>query len=83
MEHLENKTHILVVDDDERIRKLLSRFLRDKGYIVSTAEHARHALTTLRDFIYDLLILDVMMPGDDGLRWVKISARNLTCLLFT
>ena len=66
MEHLENKTHILVVDDDERIRKLLSRFLRDKGYIVSTAEHARHALTTLRDFIYDLLILDVMMPGDDG-----------------
>ena len=66
MELNENKTHILIIDDDERIRKLLSRYLTENGYLVSTAEDARHASQILKDFIYDLLIVDVMMPGETG-----------------
>lgn len=66
MELNENKTHILIIDDDERIRKLLSRYLTENGYLVSTAEDARYASQILKDFIYDLLIVDVMMPGETG-----------------
>lgn len=66
MELNENKTHILVIDDDERIRTLLSRYLKEHDYLVSTAEDTKQASTILKDFIYDLLIVDVMMPGETG-----------------
>ena len=59
--------HLLVVDDDDRIRKLLKTYLTKQGFRVSTAgnaEEARHLMETLA---YDLLILDVMMPGESGL----------------
>jgi two-component system, OmpR family, phosphate regulon response regulator OmpR len=59
--------HILVVDDDKRIRALLSRFLMDKGYRVTTAQHVVEATTCLKNFAFDLIILDVMMPGESGL----------------
>ena len=59
--------HILVVDDDQRIRDLLGRFLRDNGYRVTTAEDAENARSSMRNLAFDLIILDVMMPGEDGL----------------
>lgn len=59
--------HILVVDDDKRIRDLIERFLSENGYRVSTAEDAAMARAGLRGFSFDLLILDIMMPGESGL----------------
>jgi two-component system, OmpR family, phosphate regulon response regulator OmpR len=64
---LDDAPHILVVDDDQRIRDLLGRFLRDKGYRVTTAEHAESARSSMRNLAFDLIILDIMMPGEDGL----------------
>jgi two-component system phosphate regulon response regulator OmpR len=58
--------HLLVVDDDRRIRALLLRFLLAEGYRVSTAETAREARAKLEGLKFDLLILDVMMPGENG-----------------
>src|SRR5947207_11246025 len=58
--------HLLVVDDDRRIRVLLSRFLLAEGYRVTTAETAADARAKLEGLRFDLLILDVMMPGETG-----------------
>lgn len=58
--------HILIVDDDKRIRTLLSRYLIREGYLVSAASNAREASERLRDFLFDLIVLDVMMPGESG-----------------
>ena len=58
--------HILIVDDDDRIRSLLKDYLTDNNYIVSTAEDAREAKNKLEYFKFDVIILDVMMPGQDG-----------------
>jgi two-component system phosphate regulon response regulator OmpR len=58
--------HLLVVDDDRRIRALLSRFLVGEGYRVTTADTAREARGKLEGLNFDLLILDVMMPGENG-----------------
>ena len=58
--------HLLVVDDDRRIRDLLSRFLQGEGYRVTTAETAAEARAKLDGLCFDLLILDVMMPGESG-----------------
>jgi two-component system phosphate regulon response regulator OmpR len=63
--------HLLVVDDDRRIRDLLSRFLRSEGYRVTTAEDAVDARAKLGGLSFDLLILDVMMPGESGLDLAK------------
>jgi two-component system phosphate regulon response regulator OmpR len=65
--------HLLVVDDDRRIRDLLSRFLFGEGYRVTTAETAAEARAQLEGLRFDLLILDVMMPGETGFEF----ARNL------
>ena len=59
--------HILVVDDDKRIRDLLARFLQENGYRVSTAEDAAAARASMRGLAFDLMILDIMMPGETGL----------------
>jgi two-component system, OmpR family, phosphate regulon response regulator OmpR len=58
--------HLLVVDDDRRIRDLLSRFLFSEGYRVTTAETAADARAKLQGLRFDLLILDIMMPGETG-----------------
>ena len=58
--------HLLVVDDDKRIRSLLSRFLSGEGYRISTAQTAAEARAKLAGLSFDLLILDVMMPGETG-----------------
>lgn len=62
----DNASHILVVDDDQRIRDLLARYLADNGYRVSTAGDAQAARASLRGLSFDLIILDVMMPGESG-----------------
>jgi two-component system phosphate regulon response regulator OmpR len=59
--------HILLVDDDSRLRGLLSRYLGEQGFRVTTAENAADARDKLRALDFDLLVLDVMMPGETGL----------------
>lgn len=63
--------HILVVDDDSRIRDLLARYLRDHGFRVSTAVDAASARATMRGLSFDLLILDVMMPQESGIDFAR------------
>jgi len=63
--------HILVVDDDRRIRDLLSRYLQREGYRVTTARSAAEARARLDGLAFDLLILDVMMPGETGFDLAK------------
>ncbi|MCA4921734.1 MAG: response regulator [Methylobacterium sp.] len=63
--------HILVVDDDDRIRTLLSRFLAEHGYRVSTADNAGEARARLAGLVFDLIVLDVMMPGENGLDFAR------------
>jgi two-component system phosphate regulon response regulator OmpR len=63
--------HLLVVDDDRRIRDLLSRFLFAEGYRVTTADNASDARAKLESLSFDLLILDVMMPGETGFQLAK------------
>ncbi len=63
----ESGAHILVVDDDRRLRDLLRRFLSDNGFMVDTAADAAEARRKLESFAFDLLIVDVMMPGESGL----------------
>jgi len=62
-----NDAHILIVDDDERIRGLLQKFLSRNGFWVSAARDAAHARRLLEGLEFDLLVVDVMMPGEDGL----------------
>ena len=63
----DDAAHLLLVDDDRRIRELLSRVLGKNGYRVTLAATAAEARTQLRTFAFDLLILDVMMPGETGI----------------
>ena len=63
--------HVLVVDDDRRIRDLLSRYLQREGYRVNTARSAAEARARLDGLAFDLLILDVMMPGESGFELAK------------
>ena len=62
----DDASHILVIDDDRRIRDLLSRFLSERGFRVTTASDASHARRHLTGLSFDLLIVDVMMPGEQG-----------------
>ncbi len=67
VEILDDAHHILVVDDDTRIRRLLQRYLAENGYRVTTAGNAHEARARLEGLAFDLLVLDIMMPGEDGL----------------
>jgi two-component system, OmpR family, phosphate regulon response regulator OmpR len=67
----DNAPHLLVVDDDRRIRDLLSRFLFGEGYRVTTADNAADARAKLGSLSFDLLVLDVMMPGETGFQLAK------------
>lgn len=70
--------HILVVDDDRRIRELLKRYLSDNGFRVSTAEHAAEARARLEGLTFDLIVLDVMMPGENGFDFARALRRTST-----
>jgi two-component system phosphate regulon response regulator OmpR len=63
----EMEAHLLIVDDDERIRTLLQKFLMRHGFLVTAARDAAHARRILTGLDFDLIVLDVMMPGEDGL----------------
>jgi two-component system phosphate regulon response regulator OmpR len=62
----DDAAHVLVVDDDRRIRDLLSRYLAQQGYRVTTAADAAEARSKLKGIDFDILVLDVMMPGESG-----------------
>ena len=67
MNIINNQAHILIVDDDERIRNLLQKFLLRNGFFASIARNAAHARRLLSSIEFDIIVLDVMMPGEDGL----------------
>jgi two-component system phosphate regulon response regulator OmpR len=77
--------HLLVVDDDRRIRDLLSRFLTSEGYRVTTADTATDARAKLKGLSFDLLVLDVMMPGETGFELAKAirGDSNVPILMLT
>lgn len=63
--------HLLVVDDDTRLRSLLQRFLRENGFMISIAKNAEEARKRLSEYDFDLLIVDIMMPNESGLVFLK------------
>ena len=73
----DNCPHILVIDDDSRIRDLLARYLQEHGFRVTTAIDAASARATMRSLSFDLLILDVMMPHESGLDFARSLRREL------
>lgn len=84
-ESLATMAHILVVDDDERLRALLSRYLSEQGFLVTTAGNAADARAKMRTLAFDLLVLDVMMPGETGLELTRQLRKenNVPVLLLT
>ena len=81
----ETTPHILIVDDDTRIRDLLQKYLSDNGYRTSTAGDAREAQSRMDALEYDLLVLDIMMPGLTGLEFTQKlrAAETVPILLLT
>lgn len=71
------QAHVLVVDDDRRIRTLLQKFLVENGFRVTAAGSAEEARDYLRGLAFDILVLDIMMPGEDGLSLTR-SLRELS-----
>ena len=80
-----NKYHILVVDDDDKIRLLIKEYLSNKGYLVSTAENAEKAKIKVDIFNFNIIILDVMMPGQTGYELTKElkASKNIPIILLT
>jgi two-component system phosphate regulon response regulator OmpR len=74
----DTQIHLLVVDDDERIRGLLQKFLIRNGFLVSTARDAAQARRLLAGLEFDMIVLDVMMPGEDGISLTRDLRRTLT-----
>ncbi|WP_120499788.1 response regulator [Roseovarius sp. EL26] len=69
--------HLLIVDDDERIRGLLRKFLARNGFLVSIARDSAHARRILSGLEFDLIVMDVMMPGEDGVALTRSLRENL------
>ena len=79
-------SHILVVDDDKRLRELLRKYLSDNGYLVATAADAAEARQRMAGLSFDLIVLDVMMPGEDGMaltRSLRAEGAKVPILLLT
>ena len=78
--------HVLVVDDDDRIRDLLTRFLTKNGFVILASSNADHARKTMEMFIFDALIVDIMMPEETGLVFTKTlreSGQNVPVIYLT
>ena len=69
--------HILVVDDDEGIRSLVKKYLDEKKYLVTTADNAENASEKIKIIKFDLIILDIMMPGKSGLEFLEEHKKNI------
>ena len=82
---MDDQPHILVVDDDTRLRELLSQYLGENGFRVTTAADAEEARTRMRGLQFDLLVVDVMMPGESGLELTESlrSVSRVPILLLT
>ena len=80
-----NKFHILIVDDDDKIRSLIKQYLIEKGFLISTAENAEKAKKIIEIFNFNLIILDVMMPGQSGYDLTKElkESKNIPIILLT
>ncbi|AAV93571.1 response regulator [Ruegeria pomeroyi] len=70
--------HLLIVDDDERIRDLLKKFLMRHGFLVTAARDAEHARRILSGLDFDLIVMDVMMPGEDGVSLTRALRQTLS-----
>jgi two-component system, OmpR family, phosphate regulon response regulator OmpR len=81
----DDAAHLLVVDDDNRIRSLLSRYLASRGYRVTTAGDARTARLKMQSMSFDLIVLDAMMPGENGFDFARSlrEASDLPILMLT
>ena len=82
----EPQPHLLVVDDDDRLRHLLVKFLKEHGFYASQAANAEEACAILERFRFDLMVLDIMMPGETGLELTKKlreHSQNIPILLLT
>jgi two-component system phosphate regulon response regulator OmpR len=82
----EEKSHILIIDDDDRLRDLIGRFLMDQGYRVTTTASSEEARNRMQGMAFDILVVDIMMPGETGLELVhdlKQTNPNLPCLMLT
>ena len=82
--NISNTRNLLVVDDDQRIRDLLKEYLIKEGFIISTADCVEDAREKMRYINYDLIILDVMMPGDDGVKFtseIRLNSQTPIILL--
>ena len=71
------QSHILVVDDDEGIRSLVKKYLNEKKYLVTTADNAENASEKIKIIKFDLIILDIMMPGKSGLDFLKENREKI------
>ena len=71
------KAHILVVDDDERIRELVKQYLNDNEYLVTTASNAEDAKEKVDIIKFDIIILDIMMPGQSGLDFTNENKKKI------
>ena len=69
--------HILVVDDDEGIRSLVKKYLNENQYLTNTASSAEDAFEKIKIIKFDLIILDIMMPGKSGLEFIKEKKKDL------
>jgi two-component system phosphate regulon response regulator OmpR len=72
----EAQPHILVIDDDKRLRDLIARYLTEQGYRVTTAIHAADARAKMAGITFDLLVVDIMMPGESGLELTQSLREN-------
>ena len=69
--------HILVVDDDDGIRSLVKKYLNENKYLVTTAENAENAVEKIKIIKFDLIILDIMMPGKSGLEFIQENKKKM------
>jgi two-component system phosphate regulon response regulator OmpR len=69
--------HILVVDDDDGIRSLVKKYLNENNFLVTTADNAENASDKIKIIKFDLIILDIMMPGKSGLEFIKDNKKKL------
>ena len=69
--------HILVVDDDEGIRSLVKKYLDEQKYLITTANSAEDAYEKIKIIKFDIIILDIMMPGKSGLEFIQENKKNL------
>jgi len=70
------KAHILIVDDDDRIRELVKQYLNDNDYLVTTANSAEDAKEKVNILKFDIIVLDIMMPGKSGLEFTSENKKK-------